>query len=246
MESSTVSRVFASRKPCIRVVLLALTVWALCTTLWLISLHVRGISSTGISSADCLEAKKDTLVATSGLIAYHNLSSVKQQAPPTSRHVNVTPSSGHVGTTTRSKTPLEERLQYYTHRINSVRDDGENCTMVMLTYRRTNVLPKILAHYCSSPRLQRILVIWNDVDTNIPPSITQLADKCEADLRFIQSQENKLTNRYIPRDEIETDCEQQTIQKSFPLTNYLSPSSFLSPPQACVLLTMTTFSHCMT
>lgn len=79
--------------------------------------------------------------------------------------------------------------------------------MVMLTFKREEVLPRVLKHYCKVGVLQRILVIWNDVvNTTVPQSLRDLNSTCTADLRFIVSEENKLTNRYLPRKEIETDC----------------------------------------
>lgn len=83
---------------------------------------------------------------------------------------------------------------------------NENFTMILLTYKRTKVLPKLLLHYCKVKHLHKILVIWNDVDTQIPQDILALANKCEVTLQFIQEKENKLTNRFKPRPEIETEC----------------------------------------
>ena len=85
--------------------------------------------------------------------------------------------------------------------------------MIMLTYKRTKILPKVLKHYCKTITLQKILVIWNDVGTPIPKYLMNLTKECDVELIFILSQENLLTNRYIPRDEIKTDCK---------FTNYLA------------------------
>lgn len=84
--------------------------------------------------------------------------------------------------------------------------EKENFTIVMLTYKRTKVLPKLLLHYCRAKRLHKIIIIWNDIDSVIPPDILELVNKCNVPLRFIKEKENKLTNRFKPRPEIETEC----------------------------------------
>lgn len=84
--------------------------------------------------------------------------------------------------------------------------EREGFTMIMLTYKRVKVLPKLLLHYCKAKRLHKILVIWNDVGSQIPQEILDLANKCEVTLQFIHEKENKLTNRFKPRPEIETEC----------------------------------------
>ena len=80
------------------------------------------------------------------------------------------------------------------------------CTMVMLTYRRVKVLMFLLNHYCKVKSLHKIIVIWNDVDRSIPDDVLDMKDNCVTDLLFIREKENKLTNRFKPRPEIETDC----------------------------------------
>ena len=84
--------------------------------------------------------------------------------------------------------------------------EKENFTMIMLTYKRLKVLPRLLQHYCKAKRLHKILVIWNDVDSQIPSDILEFVNKCEVTLQFIKEKENKLTNRFKPRAEIETEC----------------------------------------
>ncbi len=82
----------------------------------------------------------------------------------------------------------------------------EKFTIVMLTYRREAILPKILKHYCNTPRLEKILVIWNDIEKEIPSSILDLSKDCKTQLQFIKEAENKITNRFKPRPEVTTEC----------------------------------------
>jgi hypothetical protein len=81
------------------------------------------------------------------------------------------------------------------------------CTMVMLTYNREKILKFLLNHYCKVRSLHKIIVIWNNVNKSIPDDILGVKEKrCFPDLLFIQEKENKLTNRFKPRPEIETNC----------------------------------------
>ena len=88
--------------------------------------------------------------------------------------------------------------------------EHENFTIVMLTYRRVSVLPKLLLHYCPTPRLAKIVVIWNDVEREIPEGVLNLTSSCRVPLLFLRETENKITNRFKPRPEIQTDCKSHT------------------------------------
>ena len=79
----------------------------------------------------------------------------------------------------------------------------ERFTIVMPTYRRTKQLPKVLKHYCSIPNVDKILVIWNNVDQNIPEHILNF--KCEVTVQVMKMKENKLTNRFVLYPEIQTE-----------------------------------------
>ena len=82
------------------------------------------------------------------------------------------------------------------------------CTMVMLTYNREKILKFLLNHYCKVRSLHKIIVIWNNVNKSIPDDILEIKETCGSpDLLFIREKENKLTNRFKPRPEIETNCE---------------------------------------
>ena len=105
---------------------------------------------------------------------------------------------------------LPDGIDKYAHEIFVQSRDpslAKMCTMVMLTYRRDRVLTFLLNHYCKVRSLHKIIVIWNDVDRSIPDDILDVKDNCVmTDLLFIREKENKLTNRFKPRPEIETDC----------------------------------------
>ncbi len=136
----------------------------------------------------------------------------------------------------------------------------ENFTIVMLTYRRESILPKILLHYCETPRLAKIVVIWNDVERVIPQAILNLSNMCRIPLEFIREKENKITNRFKPRPQIKTDCELfdiitphthththtlSTPHTHTPHTHTLStpPTHTLSTPHTHTLSTPHTHTH---
>lgn len=109
---------------------------------------------------------------------------------------------------------IEESLVGYKSKIFSQQEsayDKEGFTMIMLTYKRVTVLPKLLLHYCKIKSLHKILVIWNDIESQIPQNILNLANQCQVTLEFIQEKENKLTNRFKPRPEIKTECKFSNI-----------------------------------
>ncbi len=114
-------------------------------------------------------------------------------------------------TATVASSMQKKRLLYYSRQIEERNRFGsnsqqENCTMVVVTYKRTGILSKFLNHYCKIAVLQKILVIWNDNNASIPGTLLMWTKRCKKELKFIRADSNELTNRYIPRKEIETDC----------------------------------------
>lgn len=110
--------------------------------------------------------------------------------------------------TTQNASVVPKHLQNYVSKIFQPKFDVENeeFTMIMLTYKRVKMLSQLITHYCGIKRLHKLLVIWNDVDSAIPQSILDLTHTCHTRLEFVKEKENKLTNRFKPRSEIETEC----------------------------------------
>ena len=103
-------------------------------------------------------------------------------------------------------------MTYYKSQIyhqKTALDNPELCTLLMPTYRRVEILPLVVNHYCNmSTILHKIVLIWNDADNPVPPSVLQLGEECGVELKVLKMQENKLSNRFLPRnrEEIETEC----------------------------------------
>jgi len=103
----------------------------------------------------------------------------------------------------RSRSPVEQYEEDIFHRS----DEKNNFTIVIQTYKRVKTLPNLLLHYCKTKNLSKIIVIWNDVGNKIPESILTVNNQCTVPIVFTEETVNKMTNRFKPRPEIETDCE---------------------------------------
>jgi len=77
-------------------------------------------------------------------------------------------------------------------------------TAVILTYDRLETLFKIITQISEVESLQRILVVWNH-QTNPPPQ-AQHWPKINKPLKVVQTKSNRLSNRFYPYAEIETEC----------------------------------------
>ena len=81
--------------------------------------------------------------------------------------------------------------------------ESEKYTLIMQTFHRMKVLPQLLTHYCELERLDKIIVLWNDVTTPIPDRLREI--QCKAPLVLLKQEENKMTNRFKQATEINTD-----------------------------------------
>ncbi|XP_011872758.1 PREDICTED: exostosin-2 isoform X2 [Vollenhovia emeryi] len=77
-------------------------------------------------------------------------------------------------------------------------------TAVILTYDRLELLFLLINKLVKVPSLSKVLVIWNNQHKD-PPHSTRWP-KVNKPLKVIQTKENKLSNRFYPYDEIETEA----------------------------------------
>ncbi|KAG5322625.1 EXT2 protein, partial [Pseudoatta argentina] len=77
-------------------------------------------------------------------------------------------------------------------------------TAVILTYDRLELLFLLINKLVKVPSLSKVLVIWNNQHKD-PPHSTRWP-KVSKPLKVIQTKENKLSNRFYPYDEIETEA----------------------------------------
>ena len=107
---------------------------------------------------------------------------------------------------------LEEQLrQFYQSNVNAtVRNDhndvkdSERFTLILQTYNRTDILMKLLNHYCAVPRLDKIIVVWNNIDEQPPLEVWIKYAPHPVPVLFLRQDENKMRNRLQPFKQIET------------------------------------------
>ena len=77
-------------------------------------------------------------------------------------------------------------------------------TVLFLTYKRTDILGRVLDFHCNFALVDRVIVVWNDVDE---PAIPEnfINYNCSKELFFKRPLVNSLNNRFIPYSEIRTE-----------------------------------------
>lgn len=81
---------------------------------------------------------------------------------------------------------------------------SQGFTAVILTYDRVDSLFTLIQKLSLVPSLHKILVIWNNQKKSPPNS--SLFPKISKPLKLIQTKSNKLSNRFYPYPEIETEA----------------------------------------
>lgn len=77
-------------------------------------------------------------------------------------------------------------------------------TAVILTYDRLDSLFVIIQRVAQVPSLAKVLVVWNN--QNKPPPPASRWPKINKPLKVVQTRHNRLSNRFYPYDEIETEA----------------------------------------
>lgn len=81
---------------------------------------------------------------------------------------------------------------------------NEGFTAVILTYDRLESLFQVIQTMVQVPSLSKVLVVWNN-QKKAPPQAS-MWPKINVPLKVVQTRENKLSNRFYPYEEIETEC----------------------------------------
>uniref|UniRef100_A0AAF5CR09 Glyco_transf_64 domain-containing protein n=1 Tax=Strongyloides stercoralis TaxID=6248 RepID=A0AAF5CR09_STRER len=77
-------------------------------------------------------------------------------------------------------------------------------TAMILTYKRTSYLKKIIKYLGSNSKIDKIIIIWNDQNSkNIPKKSSWPRSK--KPLYFVKTKKNSLNNRFLPLDIIRTN-----------------------------------------
>lgn len=77
-------------------------------------------------------------------------------------------------------------------------------TAVILTYDRQESLFQVIQQLSQVPSLAKVLVVWNNQQKPPPPA--SVWPKINKPLKVVQTKYNKLSNRFYPYDEIETEA----------------------------------------
>ena len=78
-------------------------------------------------------------------------------------------------------------------------------TLIMQTYRRTDLLMRLLKHYSMMPRLHKIIVVWNNVGVKPPVEDWEKHAPHPVPVVFLPQGKNTIRNRLKPFKEIETE-----------------------------------------
>ncbi|XP_078077161.1 exostosin-2 isoform X2 [Mustelus asterias] len=81
---------------------------------------------------------------------------------------------------------------------------SQGFTAVVLTYDRVESLFRVITEISKVPSLSKLLVVWNN--QNKSPPEESLWPKIGVPLKVVKTKENKLSNRFFPYDEIETEA----------------------------------------
>ncbi|KAG8195978.1 hypothetical protein JTE90_028952 [Oedothorax gibbosus] len=81
---------------------------------------------------------------------------------------------------------------------------SQGFTAVILTYDRLESLFQVITKVVQAPSLAKVLVVWNN-QVKLPPAAS-IWPKINKPLKVVQTKENKLSNRFYPYDEIETEA----------------------------------------
>ncbi|XP_071975105.1 exostosin-2 [Engystomops pustulosus] len=81
---------------------------------------------------------------------------------------------------------------------------SQGFTAVVLTYDRVESLFRVITEVSKVPSLSKLLVVWNN--QNKSPPEESLWPKIRVPLKVVRTAENKLSNRFFPYDEIETEA----------------------------------------
>lgn len=78
---------------------------------------------------------------------------------------------------------------------------SDKFTIVMQTYKRTDILKRLIRHYISVPKVDQILVVWNNIGEPLPSDIVSSSS---VPVKFLIQPVNNVRNRLQPFPEIQT------------------------------------------
>ena len=88
---------------------------------------------------------------------------------------------------------------------------SDKFTIVMQTYKRTDILKRLIRHYTSVSKVDQILVVWNNVGEPLPSDIVSSSS---VPVKFLIQPVNNVRNRLQPFPEIQTSGTPHTCNYS--------------------------------
>ena len=85
-----------------------------------------------------------------------------------------------------------------------LKDDGVNFTSVVLA-TDTETLEEMLNFHCSLPCAQKIIVVWNNLESPVEQDHYDVVRNCAVNVTVIPQRDNSINNQFKPFDQIETD-----------------------------------------
>uniref|UniRef100_A0A673ZD23 Exostosin-2 n=1 Tax=Salmo trutta TaxID=8032 RepID=A0A673ZD23_SALTR len=100
--------------------------------------------------------------------------------------------------------PCAARTELYSMPLYLIPPRSPGFTAVVLTYDRIESLFRVITEISKVPSLAKLLVVWNNLNKSPPDD--SLWPKIAVPLKVVRTKENKLSNRFFPYDEIETEA----------------------------------------
>ena len=104
----------------------------------------------------------------------------------------------------RIESPKKAREKYRQIYPDSLVEADEEFTIVMLTFNRTDLMLRLLNHYSAMRHLDKIIVVWNNVDELPPAELWASLEPHPVPVLFLPQSENKIQNRLQPFPQIST------------------------------------------
>ena len=93
----------------------------------------------------------------------------------------------------------------------SLVDADEKFTILMQTFNRTDLLLRLLNHYSAARHLDRIVVVWNNVDELPPVELWASLEPHPVPVLFLPQSENKIQNKLQSFPQIKTEGANSTL-----------------------------------
>nr|XP_061809905.1 exostosin-like 2 [Nerophis lumbriciformis] len=103
-----------------------------------------------------------------------------------------------------SKQKQEDLTNIKTEHLTNIKT--EEFTIILQTYKRDNILLKVLKNCLAAPHLQKIIVVWNNIGVAPSQKLIDSLGQHSIPVLFMEQTRNSLQNRLQPFAEIHTEA----------------------------------------